>query len=127
MEFRILGPFEVLSNGEVLDLGGQKQRTLLAQLLLEANRFVSSDRLNEALWEAEPPETAQKALQNYVSTLRKTIGKDRLETKPAGYLLRVESGELDVDRFQRLRAEGKLSEALALWRGPPLSFASRMS
>jgi len=120
MQFRILGPLEVASDGEVLDLGGQKQRALLAVLLLYANQVVSSDRLIEALWEEGAPETAQKALHVYVSQLRKVLGRERLETKPSGYLLRVEEDEFDVGRFQRLREEGKLAEALCLWRGPPL-------
>jgi len=63
MEFRVLGPLEVLAEGRTRDLGAQKQRTLLAALLLDANRFVPSDRLIEALWEDDPPETAYKAIQ----------------------------------------------------------------
>src|SRR5437763_5421134 len=100
MEFRILGPVEVRSGGQACKLGGPKQRALLAALLLEANRVVSSDRLVEALWEDDPPPTAQKVLQVYVSQLRKVLGRDRLETRPPGYLLRVEAGELDLHRFQ---------------------------
>jgi predicted ATPase/DNA-binding SARP family transcriptional activator len=121
MNFRILGPLEVSSNGETLDLGGQKQRALLAMLLLTANRVVARDRLIEALWEDEPPETAQKALQVYVSQLRKVLGRDRLVTKSPGYLVRVEADELDLERFQHLSDDGQLDEALALWRGPALS------
>jgi class 3 adenylate cyclase len=121
MEFRILGPLEVLADGRALDLGGQKQRALLAVLLMEANRVVSSDSLIEALWEEEPPETAGKALQVYVSQLRKLLGKERLQTKAPGYLLRVEEGELDVERFRHLHAQGSQDEALSLWRGPPLA------
>jgi DNA-binding SARP family transcriptional activator len=121
VEFRILGPLEVVENDRTLELGGQKQRTLLAALLLEPNHVVSSDRLVEALWDQAPPETALKALQVYVSQLRKVIGRSRLETAPPGYRLRVEDGELDVARFVRLAEEGKPAEALALWRGPPLS------
>jgi len=70
MEFRILGPLEVLSDGQAVDLGGAKQRALLAVLLLDANHVVSMDRLVDALWEDDPPETATKALQVYVSGLR---------------------------------------------------------
>jgi DNA-binding SARP family transcriptional activator len=121
MEFRILGPLEVDSDGQALDLGGTKQRSLLAVLLLHANQVVSRDRLVEALWESDPPETAHKALQVHVSGLRKLLGKERLETRPPGYLLRVADDELDLGRFGRLREEGRLTEALALWRGPPLS------
>jgi eukaryotic-like serine/threonine-protein kinase len=121
MEFRILGPLEVRAEGgRTLDLAG-KQRALLAVLLLNANEAVSTDRLIEDLWDGDPPETAGKALQVYVSQLRKLLGKDRLETRAPGYLLRVESEELDASRFQRLQEEGKLQEALALWRGSPLS------
>ena len=61
-------------------------------LLLDANRVVSSDRLIDALWEEEPPDTALKALQVYVSQLRKLLGKQRLETMAPGYLLRVGAG-----------------------------------
>src|SRR5438034_4609120 len=121
MDFRILGPLEVSTQGESLDLGGQKQRALLAALLLEANRVVSQDRLIEALWEDDPPETALKALQVYVSQLRKALGKERLVTKAPGYMLRVEQGEFDLERFLTLQEEGRLQEALELWRGPPLS------
>src|SRR5262245_42529663 len=126
MEFRILGPLEVLSAGQTLDLGGTKQRALLAMLLLHANEVVSSGRLVEALWEDEPPETAEKALQVYVSQLRKLLGKERLKTKAPGYSLRVGSDELDLARFQSLQEEGRLHEALSLWRGAPLAeFSSK--
>jgi DNA-binding SARP family transcriptional activator/tetratricopeptide (TPR) repeat protein len=126
MEFRLLGPLEVLDEGRPLELGGAKQRALIALLLLNANRIVSRDRLIDALWEEEPTATAQKALQVYVSQLRKLVGKDRLQTRPPGYLLRVEPEEIDLGRFQLLQKEGRLQEALSLWRGPPLSeFAYR--
>jgi DNA-binding SARP family transcriptional activator len=120
MEFRILGPLDVLEDGQQLDLGGAKQRALLAMLLLHANEVVSQDRLIEAVWEEQPPETAPKALQVYVSRLRKVLGKERLETKVPGYRLRVAEGELDLERLQFL-AENEPREALALWRGPPLA------
>src|SRR5262245_6703968 len=121
MEFRILGPLEVLSAGQTLDLGGTKQRALLAMLLLHANEVVSSGRLIEALWEEEPPDTAEKGLQGYISQLRKLVGKERLKTVAPGYSLPVGPDELDLARFQLLRTEGRLHEALSLWRGPPLA------
>jgi predicted ATPase/DNA-binding SARP family transcriptional activator len=121
MDFRILGPLEVVSDGETLDLGGQKQRLLLAVLLVNANRVVDRDRLVNALWEEGAPETAQKALQVYVSQLRKILGRDRVVTQAPGYLLLVDGDELDLERFHKLAEEGRLDEALALWRGPPLS------
>ncbi len=112
-----------------------KPRALLAALLLSSNRVVSVGRLTEDLWGEEPPETATKALQGYVSQLRKALGADRLLTKPPGYSLRVEEGELDLDRFERLAREGRellgagdskaaakrLAEALELWRGTPFA------
>ncbi len=121
MEFRILGPLEAVSNGQALDLGGAKQRALLAMLLLHANTVVSTDRLIDALWEDDPPESVQKALQVHVSGLRKLLDRQRLQTRSPGYLLQVHDGELDLDRFRRLQEEGRLAEALSLWRGPPLS------
>jgi len=121
MEFRILGPLEVLEDGRALDVGGVKQRALLAVLLLHANRVVSTDRLIEALWGERLPETAQKALQVYVSQLRKALGRDRIVTRLSGYELIVEPGQVDVHRFQALVSQGKVDEALSLWRGQPLA------
>jgi len=130
LEFRILGPVEVRADGQPLQLGGPKQRALLALLLVEADRAVSTDRLVDALWGEHPPRTAQTSLQNFVSQLRKLLGPDVLVTKPPGYLLRARPDRLDVDRVRELvdaaRAAApedraaKLREALALWRGPPL-------
>ncbi len=121
MEFRILGPLEVLENGAAIDVGSAKPRALLAVLLLNANRVVSRDELLEALWDEQPPVTAQKALQVYTSQLRKSIGRDRILTRALGYELRVEPGELDLERFKTLVAEQKLEQALLLWRGHPLA------
>ena len=120
MEFRILGPLEVVSHERALDLGGQKQRALLLVLLLEANRVVSADRLIDAVWDGSPPPTAPKAVQVHVSQLRKLLGRERVQTRAPGYVLRVDADELDLERFERLWAEGRLRDALALWRGPPL-------
>jgi len=130
MKFRILGPLEVFDGNRALELGGAKQRRLLAVLLLNANQVVSSHRLIDAVWGEEPPETAGKAIQNYVSQLRRVMGKERLETKPPGYVLRVDRDELDAYQFEGLIDQAnaadpeaslaQLHEALALWRGPPL-------
>src|SRR5262245_52000744 len=121
MEFRILGPLEVVDDGRSIDVGAAKQRALLAVLLLNANRVVSSDRLIEALWGDRAPGTAQKALQVYVSQLRKALSRDRILTRAPGYELRVETGELDVEHFESLVENGRLDEALRLSRGPPLA------
>ena len=131
MEFRILGPLQVLDEGRELPLGGAKQRALLARLLLEPNRVVSRDRLIDELWAASPPDTAATALQVYVSQLRKALGRDRILTRPPGYLLQVGDGDLDLHRFERLVATAReeepdqaarlLRDGLALWHGAPLA------
>ncbi len=121
MEFRILGPLEVLHDGRQVDLGSAKQRALLAMLLLHPNEVVSIDRLIEALWEDDAPETGRKALQVYVSQLRKALGKERIATRSPGYRIQVEAEEVDLIRFERLVAAGQAREALSLWRGPPLA------
>src|SRR5580765_961162 len=133
MQFRILGPLEVTTDGAPLALGAVSQRALLALLLLHANEVVSSDRLVDELWTDGPPASGVTALQVRVSQLRKALGSaaERLETRPPGYLFRVGRDELDLGRFSRLveEAEGvepsaaadKLREALALWRGAPLA------
>ncbi len=124
MEFQILGPLAVSNEGVAIPLGGAKQRALFALLLLHRNQAVSSDLLIEELWHGEPPETARKALQVHVSNLRKALGADRIATQAPGYCLRTEPGELDLERFEELRAQESadgMREALALWRGPPLS------
>jgi DNA-binding SARP family transcriptional activator len=131
VEYRVLGPLEVEEDGRLLKLGGAKQRSLLAALLLRANEVVSRDRLIDELWGASPPDTAPTALQVYVSQLRKALGRDLILTQPPGYLIRVSDGELDLHRFERLVAKARaeepaqaarlLREGLALWRGAPLA------
>ena len=96
MEFRILGPLEVIDRGRRVALGGAKQRALLVVLLLHPNQVVSTDRLIDSLWGDRPPETAQTALQVHVSQLRKLLGANRILTEPAGYVLRISPGELDA-------------------------------
>lgn len=120
MEFRILGSLEVVDGGRPLLLRG-RPRTLLAFFLLHPNEVVSSERLIDTLWGERPPETAQAALQVYVSKLRKALGAGRIETCSPGYRFRLEPRELDAARFEALAAEGRVSEALALWRGPALA------
>ena len=149
MEFHVLGPLEIVRQGRTMELGTGKQRTLVAALLLHANEVVSTDRLIDALWGEKAPATAPKIVQGYVSRLRKVLegeheGQDRsgsgrgagvLLTRSPGYVLRVEDGQLDADRFAGLLARARaalaagaaleastlLREALGLWRGPPLS------
>ena len=121
MDIRILGPLEVLDDGRALELGGAKQRAVLAVLALNANRAVSLDRLAQILWDERPPESARKTIQVYVSQLRKALGKARIETSGGGYRLRVDPAELDLERFERLRDAGNVDAALALWRGEALA------
>jgi DNA-binding SARP family transcriptional activator/ABC-type branched-subunit amino acid transport system substrate-binding protein len=144
MQFGILGPLEVSDEGRLVEIGGHRQRALLASLLLHANEVVSLDRLIDELWGETPPPTAAKTLQAQVSRLRRSLNGDEdpaahmrgpLQTRGQGYVLTVEPGQVDADRFQgmleearRARAEGKpedaaeeLRRALALWRGPALA------
>ena len=112
MRFAVLGPLSISQNGGPVSLGGRKQRTLLAVLLLHANDVVHRDQLIDALWGEEPPPSAAESLDTYVYRLRKALGHDRLPRNAGGYLLRVEPGELDVDRFERLVASaGSAAEA----------------
>jgi DNA-binding SARP family transcriptional activator len=105
MRFETLGPLSVSNDGEAVSLGGRKQRTLLAVLLLHRNEVVARDHLVDALWEERPPRSAVESLDTYVYRLRKLLGHDRLAHEAGGYLLRVEPGELDVDEFERLVAD----------------------
>jgi DNA-binding SARP family transcriptional activator len=131
MDFRIHGPLEALRDGVPLPPGGPKHRALLALLLLHANEPVPQPVLVDGLWGERPPETAAKALQVYVSQLRRALGREVIRTRAGGYELVVAPDRLDLLRFERLVAEArgaspadaapKLREALALWRGPALA------
>ena len=152
MDFRILGPLEVVDEGRVVAVSGSKQQALLSVLLVHANETLSADQLIEELWGETPPATANKTLQVHVSRLRKTLadgnGKDEiLLTRAHGYQLNVEPERVDAHRFEQLVAEGRralaagqdaraaatLERALAMWRGVPLGdlayepFAARES
>src|SRR5262245_42788315 len=135
MEFRILGPLEVVGGAGEISLGGPKPRALLALLLLHANEVVPTVRLIDELWGADSHESAAAALRIHVSRLRKALPQDTLGTRAPGYLLDIDGHALDLERFEWLVSEGRsllargfsadaatrLREALALWRGPPLA------
>src|SRR4051812_21841287 len=135
MEFRLLGPMEVLDGDTPVVLGGLKQRALLARLLVTPNRTVAVDRLVDDVWGDAAPESAAKMVQIHVSQLRKLLPADVLRTRPPGYLVEVESEAIDILRFDRLRRTGRaaleagepataaarLREALGLWRGDALA------
>jgi DNA-binding SARP family transcriptional activator len=134
LDFRILGPLEVVDQQSPVALGGPKQRALLAILLLHRGQVVSSERLADELWGDRPPATAAKAPQGYVSHLRKALGAEVLLTRGGGYVLVVVPEQLDAERFTALAAEARaslargdaeracalLDDALGLWRGEPL-------
>src|ERR1041385_9109250 len=120
VDFAILGPLEVTDGGRSIAVGGPKQRALLAILLLHAHEGVSRDRLVDGIWGEHPPANPSQALDTYVSRLRKALGGDRIARRDAGYAVRVEPGELDLDRFEALAASGRFADALSAWRGPAL-------
>jgi DNA-binding SARP family transcriptional activator/pimeloyl-ACP methyl ester carboxylesterase len=138
VEFRVLGPLEVMADGQSLGLTGARARAVLAVLLMHPNQVVSSDRLLEELWPGQPADKATDSLQVRLSELRRALRSageaGRLVTRPPGYLLRVAPGEVDALRFEELAAEGGtalaagdavtaaqcLDQALALWHGPAL-------
>jgi DNA-binding SARP family transcriptional activator/pimeloyl-ACP methyl ester carboxylesterase len=134
MDFRLLGPLEVLHDHVPARIAAGKQRALLAILLLNANRTISREQLIDSLWGEDVPDSAPKMVQIQVSQLRKALPEQRLHTRRPGYVLEVREDELDLARFERAVADGRralrhgdpesaterLRQALTLWRGPPL-------
>ena len=130
-EFRVLGPLEVLVDGQPVDLGGLRQRALLAALLVHHGQVVSTERLVDLVWGESAPKTATTSLQNGVAQLRRVLGADVLETRSPGYVLAAERDAIDAVRFETLLAQARslpaaergqmLRSALALWRGPALA------
>ena len=138
VEFRVLGPLEVVVDGEPLVVGGGRQRAVLAALLVRAPGSVAQDWLVDELWGEQPPASAGHAVQVYVSRIRKVLreGGDGavVRSSAAGYALEVDSERIDARRFERLVGDGQrvmgqdpsrpaelFAEALGLWRGPPLA------
>ena len=137
MQFRILGSVEAEDNGQTLDLGGLRERVLLARLLLSANQVVSVGRLAEDLWSGGPPPHGTATVRVYIARLRRVLGPHAslLVTQPPGYRLNVDDDQFDALRFEKLLrsaeaamsagradiAASTLREALGLWRGPALS------
>ena len=130
LAFRILGRFEAMRDGVVVEVSGQRQLAALVTLLLSPNRLVPAERIVDAVWGETPPPTAQTALRNTVVQLRKLLGNDAIETRPPGYVLRVDPGSIDLQRVEQRIAAAEhagaeervrlLREALDEWRGEPL-------
>jgi DNA-binding SARP family transcriptional activator len=135
LRFRLLGPLEVLRDGQPVPLGGERQRGLLALLLLHANELVTTEHLAEQLFGAEASEASIRAVRVAVSRLRRLLADETLATGAGGYLARADPDQLDVAEFESLVAEGRAAldardaaaaaaafrSALALFRGPPLA------
>jgi DNA-binding SARP family transcriptional activator len=128
LEFRILGPLEVLDDDRTIELGGARQRAVLAILLLHAGETVSVDRIVDLMWGERPPATAVKTVQVYVSHLRRALVEPVLVSSRGGYALVVDVERVDALRFERLVDEGRaaddparaaalLRSALAVWAG----------
>jgi DNA-binding SARP family transcriptional activator len=130
VEYRVLGPVEVVAEQRTPPLGGYRQRLVLAVLLSRPNQVLGADWLVDAVWGERPPRTARKTLQVYLTRLRHLLGDDAIVTTPAGYRLHTAVQALDSLRFEHLaeqgraalpteprRAAGFLRQALALWRG----------
>lgn len=140
VKFHLLGPLRVEHDGVEVDIGGPKQRLLLAALLLAESRTVSVDRLIDLLWGESPRDRAQPTLHVYVAKLRKALSHPdettgMIETVRPGYRVHVDSSNLDLIQFRSLsneareamamsdleRASGRFTEALALPKGPLLA------
>ncbi len=133
IEFRVLGPLEVLRDGEPVRILGDKERALLALLVIHGGEVVSTDQLIDQLWGEDLPDNPANALQAVVSRLRRGLGEDGvIVTRKPGYALQVQQGLVDAARFEDLLRRGTrlgtddpstaselLTEALSLWRGSP--------
>src|SRR6185503_1166563 len=108
MEFRILGPLEAYdSSGAEIGLPAGRERALVAALVLRRGEVVPTDALIDALWGERPPTTAAKAVQGYVSHLRRALGDGLLITRFPGYVLRVDAESIDAERFEQLATQGR--------------------
>ena len=130
LRISLLGPIEVREEERLIEIRRRKQRALLAVLALRSGEAVSADRLVDDIWGERAPRTARHALENYVSELRRTLGRDVIRTDPAGYVLAVAPEQVDSRRLERLldradespaeRAE-RLREELSHVRGEPIA------
>lgn len=115
----VLGPLRVRADDQDLDLGGPRNRALVARLALDAGRPVAATTLIDDLWGLDVPADATNALQSIVSRTRRRLPDGALDSTPAGYVLQCVS--VDALEFERLVAGGRVDEALRLWRGEALA------
>ncbi len=124
MNIRVLGTLEASIDRRPVRLGAAKPRAVLAILALHPGEIISTERLIEGLWGEQPPATAVKLVQLYVSQLRKALTQSgdgkAIVTRGHGYELQLAPEDVDAGHFEQLLARGEPREALALWRGPPL-------
>ncbi len=130
MQFRLLGPVEIWDGEHAIPLAGGKPRTLLATLLLEPDRVVPADRLIDAIWGDDPPDTARALVQTYVSWLRRTLADagqaDVIGTRAPGYLLHTEGHEIDREVFLRHAAAGRAAAAQCRYDDAAADFAAAL-
>ena len=112
MRVGILGTLAIERDGQPVDVAGGRLRALLARRALDAGRTVSVDQLVDDLWGEDVPESAVKMVHIHVSALRKALPEGMIRTRPPGYALELPDNALDLDRFERLRSEGR--EALSI-------------
>jgi predicted ATPase/DNA-binding SARP family transcriptional activator len=133
IDIRVLGPLEVVVAGRLVEVPGRRERAVLTLLAIEVGRPVDVTRLTELLWGEDPPRTADKTLQNFVSRLRRVMSEapDRLIRRERSYLLDLPADSIDLTRFRgsvrraaTASAAGDpkaavtaLEAAVALWRG----------
>lgn len=122
MKVHLFGGVSAATNaGEPVDVGPAKCQALLAALALSAGSAVPVWRLVEVVWGEEPPRTAERTLQSYVTRLRKGLGGDAILRTGAAYRLDLAPSSVDVMRFQHHLDKGEVEEALAEWTGAPLA------
>ena len=121
IQISLLGVVEATLEGRPVELGSPQQRALLALLAVRAGAVVPVETMIDTLWPDNPPASAAKVVQTYVSRLRKSLGEKTIERRGPGYVLTRGQSIVDAARFQELVQAGKLGEALALWRGPALA------
>jgi DNA-binding SARP family transcriptional activator len=135
MEFRVLGPLEVIGPHGAIAIASGRQRAILGLLVLDLGRTVASERLIDEVWGADPPASVRQALRVHVAGLRRLLGSERIDTQPQGYRLRAADATVDLEQFDRLVADASrdleagepvnaasgFATALALWRGSALA------